>query len=89
MDKDQILLTSRIRLARNIEGYPYPGAMRLDQAEELREKITGALHEHEDLWTLYELKDGSLKNLYDLEENLISMAPVSYTHLTLPTICSV
>ena len=74
MDKDQILLTSRIRLARNIKGYPYPGAMTLDQAEELREKITGALHEHEDLWTLYELKDGSLKNLYDLEENLISMA---------------
>ena len=72
MDKDQILLTSRIRLARNIQGYPYPGAMMQDQAKELREKIIGALHEHEDLWTLYDLKDGSLKNLYDLEENLIS-----------------
>ena len=72
MDKDQILLTSRIRLARNIQGYPYPGAMTSDQAKELREKITEALHEHEDLWTLYDLKEGSLKNLYDLEENLIS-----------------
>ena len=74
MDKDQILLTSRIRLARNIKGYPYPGAMNPDQAKALREKITDALHEHEDLWTLYDLKDGSLKNLYDLEENLISAA---------------
>ena len=74
MDKDQILLTSRIRLARNIKGCPYPGAMNPDQAKALREKITEALHEHKDLWTLYELKDGSLKNLYDLEENLISMA---------------
>ena len=74
MDKDQILLTSRIRLARNIQGYPYPGAMTQDQAKELREKITEALHEHEDVWTLYDLKDGSLKNLYDLEENLISAA---------------
>ena len=72
MDKDQILLTSRIRLARNIQGYPYPGAMTQDQAKELREKIIGALHEHDDVWTLYDLKDGSLKNLYDLEENLIS-----------------
>lgn len=72
MDKDQILLTSRIRLARNIQGYPYPGTMTQDQAKELREKIIGALHEHDDLWTLYDLKDGSLKNLYDLEENLIS-----------------
>lgn len=74
MDKDQILLTSRIRLARNIQGYPYPGAMTQDQAKELREKIIGALLEHDDLWTLYDLKDGSLKNLYDLEENLISAA---------------
>lgn len=73
MDKDQILLTSRIRLARNVRGYPYPDAMRLDQAKELREKITEVLHEHEDLWTLYELKEGSLRNLYDLEENRISM----------------
>ena len=72
MDKDQILLTSRIRLARNIQGYPYPGTMTQDQAKELREKIIGALHEHDDVWTLYDLKDGSLKNLYDLEENLIS-----------------
>ena len=72
MDKDQILLTSRIRLARNIQGYPYPGAMTQDQAKELREKIIGALHEHDDVWTLYDLKDESLKNLYDLEENLIS-----------------
>ena len=72
MDKDQILLTSRIRLARNIQGYPYPGAMTQDQAKQLREKIIGALHEHDDVWTLYDLKDGSLKNLYDLEENLIS-----------------
>lgn len=72
MDKDQILLTSRIRLARNIQGYPYPGAMTQDQAKELREKIIGTLHEHDDVWTLYDLKDGSLKNLYDLEENLIS-----------------
>lgn len=72
MDKDQILLTSRIRLARNIQRYPYPGAMTQDQAKELREKIIGALHEHDDVWTLYDLKDGSLKNLYDLEENLIS-----------------
>lgn len=72
MDKDQILLTSRIRLARNIQGYPYPGAMTQAQAKELREKITEAFHEHEDVWTLYDLKDGSLKNLYDLEENLIS-----------------
>jgi len=33
--------------------------------------------------------DGSVKRLTDTEESELNPGPVSYTHLTLPTICSV
>lgn len=74
MDKDQIILTSRIRLARNVQGYPYSGTIGDEDASRLRDQIVDVLDDHSGEWTFYDLKGGnSLKNLYDLEENLISM----------------
>lgn len=74
MTKDDILLTSRIRLARNIKGYPYPGHMRDEEARELTEKIIDVLHKRDDFWTFYPLAEVKpLRSLYDLEENRISM----------------
>ncbi|MDD7363791.1 MAG: hypothetical protein SPI65_03525 [Peptoniphilus sp.] len=70
---DQILLTSRIRLARNIAGYPYPSAMSDEEAKELTEKIVDVLHKRDDVWTFHRLDaDRPLQNFYDLEENRIS-----------------
>lgn len=74
MTKDDILLTSRIRLARNIKGYPYPGHMRDEEARELTEKIIDVLHKRDDFWTFFPLAEVKpLRSLYDLEENRISM----------------
>lgn len=74
MKNDQILLTSRIRLARNIEGYPYPNAMNDGEAEELVQKIHDVLHARDDVWIYRPIdRDRPLQNLYDLEENSISL----------------
>lgn len=70
---DQILLTSRVRLARNIEGFPFPNRIREEEAERLKEKIFQTLDEREDYWTFYELSRMSpLEIMYAIEENQIS-----------------
>ncbi|MDQ0508059.1 protein arginine kinase [Peptoniphilus ivorii] len=73
MHNDQVLLTSRIRLARNIEGYPYPSTMDREAARALTEKIIDAFEKREDTWVYHKIQDmAPLQSLYALEENRIS-----------------
>lgn len=70
---NQILLTSRIRLARNIEGYPFPNKISKEEAQDLKEKIIETLDGREDVWVHYDLTHMSpLEAMYSIEENRIS-----------------
>lgn len=40
---DNIMISTRIRLARNVDGYPFPNAISKDGADEIRTKITEAV----------------------------------------------
>ena len=73
MREEQILLTSRIRLARNIEGYPFPSRINEEEAKNLKDKIIQTLHLREDVWMHYDLTSMSpLESMYSIEENKIS-----------------
>lgn len=71
--KDQILLTSRIRLARNIDGYPFPSRISQEEARDLKQMVIDVLHRREDVWVHYDLQKMSpLEAMYSIEENKIS-----------------
>lgn len=70
-----IAVTTRVRLARNVRGIPYPGKMSEQSAQELIEKVWGAFDNSplkKDL-TLYEMsKTDSFKKQSLVEKHLIS-----------------
>lgn len=70
---EEILLTSRIRLARNIEGYCFPNKISQEDAKKLQDKIVDIFHRREDTWRLYELNNLSpLEVQYNVEAYQIS-----------------
>lgn len=73
MAKGQVLLTSRVRLARNLEGYPFPSKISPDQAQALTQEVIDAFDKREDHWRLYRLADLSpIDAFYQAEANHIS-----------------
>lgn len=72
-----IVIKSRIRLARNLEDYPFPRKLNTKDSTEIIEKVnsilTNAYNQDKDRLTLYKLKDiGELEKNSMLEEHLIS-----------------
>ncbi|MDO5037248.1 MAG: ATP--guanido phosphotransferase [Tissierellia bacterium] len=73
MEKETILLTSRVRLARNIAGYPFPRKISQAQAQDLTQEVMGVLDAWEEDWLFYRLGDMSpAQGAYYLEANQIS-----------------
>lgn len=62
-DSGEILLTSRVRLARNIEGYPYPNQISNEMALELQDKIKKVLMADD----RYQWKEWNLRDLHPIE----------------------
>ncbi len=77
MDKSNIILTSRIRLARNLENLPYPHMLNLEQAGEvidvIASSITGSNSAIANDFKLYRLKDMDELNRVSLfEKHIVS-----------------
>ena len=81
------VISTRIRLARNLNGYPFPARLRSDrQAKEIIRSVSASVNKV-DAFRLYYMDGISEAMALNLVENrLISPAPVAYTHLTLPTL---
>jgi protein arginine kinase len=78
MKDEDIILTSRIRIARNIEGKPFPQLLSRDQAQNLMDEVSSAIFDSNsviaDKFSLVRLKDiGNLERLSMVEKHLISM----------------
>jgi protein arginine kinase len=70
-----VVISSRVRLARNLSQYPYPGRCPADQEEECRERIISAfrgLPNAEDFAIIYMDELSSLERRILFERNLIS-----------------
>ncbi|VFB15748.1 Putative ATP:guanido phosphotransferase SAV0524 [Urinicoccus massiliensis] len=72
-DKTHIILTSRIRLARNLKDYPFTEVLNPDQEEEITKKVHDAIDSWPDTYTFYPLKQVSLlSRLHFVEQQWIS-----------------
>ncbi len=74
-NENDIAVTTRVRLARNIKGLPYPGRMSVSQAQKLIEDVWSAfdnspLKEELKLYRISELSDIEKKSL--IEKHLVS-----------------
>lgn len=70
---EEILLSTRVRLARNVRGYPFPQKISEEAAEELTKRILDAFEKREDHWIFYQVsKRTPIENMYDAEEHQIS-----------------
>lgn len=72
-DKTHIILTSRIRLARNITSYPFTDHLEKDQEEEITKKVHQVVDSWPDTYTFYPLKQlPILSHLHFVEQQWIS-----------------
>ena len=72
-DSTHIILTSRIRLARNLKDYPFTEALDPDQEEEITKKVHAAIDSWPETYTFYPLKQVSLlSRLHFVEQQWIS-----------------
>ncbi|MDO5301796.1 MAG: hypothetical protein Q4E76_04810 [Tissierellia bacterium] len=70
---NQILLTTRIRLARNFKGFPFVPTIGREEVEEAKSLLYHSLDGDQRPWYYHELKYLSKQEiLYAMEENLIS-----------------
>lgn len=82
-DNEDVVISSRVRLARNLSNYPFPARMSAEQAEELLEKLKNGLTNLSDGDRVF--KYISMKNVSDvdkaalLERQLISDTLISKT----------
>lgn len=72
-DDAKVIMTSRIRIARNIDGYSYPGTMKLEAADSVTEEVLQVMSEIEDKYEFHRLRDLPYpERLFYNEEHLIS-----------------
>ena len=64
-------------------------AVKFDYLLEYDTVFIQRVHDWESFYVLEKLKTTGKRIVYDLDDDLFSITPVSYTHLTLPTIYSV
>lgn len=79
MDGEQeLILSSRVRLARNVSGYCFPDKLNLEEGDRLTDRILEVMKEEEDPYHYYRLRDlDYLRQLYFLERQVISPGLVS------------
>ncbi len=71
--QDEIVIASRVRLARNLENMPFPSMMVPDQAAELTDCIQTAAASAGGAWSLYRMSDLSdAEKLELVEQHIIS-----------------
>lgn len=67
-----ITLSSRVRLARNLKGYPFPNAMAPQQMQELIEKVNAAINTNDDFMLMKMLELPARERRLLVERHLIS-----------------
>lgn len=74
--RDDVVISTRVRLARNVEGFSFPRKMSVEESEKLSEKVSSALSEtgygfeETDIASLSELKKNFLLEEYTISKNL-------------------
>ena len=68
-----VVISTRVRLARNLCGYPFPDGMTADQRREVCDKVRQALERQEETWRFYDMASLSPRQAQTLvERHLIS-----------------
>lgn len=77
-EKDNYIITSRVRLARNLKGYPFTDRGDYEEMERITERVLNAMKEHQDGFFFYRLRDMEyLRQLFYVERHAISPGLVS------------
>lgn len=76
-DLQSTVISTRIRLARNIEGYPFPSKLTDSQAREVTAIVRRAMGKLDDYWQEYDVRTvGAVKAMLLQESHLVSPALV-------------
>lgn len=70
---EDVVVSTRLRIARNMVNYKFPNFMTMDESEFVTEEILNAMKGREDIYRFYRIKDLSeLEKAVFVEEHLIS-----------------
>ncbi|WP_353094290.1 protein arginine kinase [Tissierella praeacuta] len=70
---EDVVVSTRLRIARNMTDYKFPDFMTADESEAVTEKVLNAMKNREDIYRFYRIKDLSeLEKAVFVEEHLIS-----------------
>ena len=74
LGKDEdVVVSTRIRVARNLEKYKFPNIITVEESDELTREIVEAIKESEDIYEFHKIEDLSdLERFVFVEEHLIS-----------------
>ncbi len=72
MNKNEIVVSSRVRLARNLRGLPFPNSMTAPQIEELIERVNNAINRNQDFRLVRMRELPALQRQVLVERHLIS-----------------
>ncbi len=81
LGKDEdVVVSTRIRVARNMTNYRFPGFMTMDESESVAEEVLNAMKNNADLYKYYRVQDlNELERTLFVEEHLISPSLVQTT----------
>ena len=72
-EEKDVVVSTRLRIARNMENYKFPDFMNLEESEFVTEEILNAMKDRKDVYRFYRIKDLSqLERVVFVEEHLIS-----------------
>lgn len=72
-EEKDVVVSTRLRIARNMENYKFPDFMNLEESEFVTEEILNAMKDRNDVYRFYRIKDLSqLERVVFVEEHLIS-----------------
>lgn len=70
---EDVVVSTRIRVARNMSNYKFPDFMTIDESQSITNEILEAMKDKEDLFKFYRIKDlNKLERAVFVEEHLIS-----------------
>ncbi|MCQ4924465.1 protein arginine kinase [Tissierella carlieri] len=71
--EEDVVVSTRLRIARNMANYKFPDFMTMDESEYVTEEVLGVMKNKEDIYRFYRIKDLSeLESSVLVEEHLIS-----------------
>lgn len=71
--EEDVVVSTRLRLARNIDNYKFPDFMTTDESEFVTEEVLGVMKDSKDIYRFYRVKDlQELERAVFVEEHLIS-----------------